>query len=82
MAAPLSRAEARILRAALAARQAEDEAARLAARADAFVSAFVDMTPAQVIAYVNANVNNVADAKVLLTKMALMLLLLARKEYK
>ncbi len=77
-----SRAAARVARAILAAKVAEEEEARTAAKADTFVQTFVAMTPAQVLAYVDANINTVADAKVLLKKMAIMLLLLARKEYK
>lgn len=51
-------------------------------KADAFVQQFVDMTPAQVIAYVNSNVANLADAKQLLTKLALMMLAIAKEQYK
>ena len=56
--------------------------AKTDAKADAFVQQFVDMTPAQVIAYVNGNVANLADAKQLLTKLALMMLAIAKEQYK
>ena len=51
-------------------------------KADAFVQQFVNMTPAQVIAHVNSNVANLADAKQLLTKLALMMLAIAKEQYK
>lgn len=71
-----------------AARQAEQdkraatEAAKQHAKADAFVQQFVEMTPAQVIAYVNANVTNLADAKQLLTKFGLLLLFVAKDQFR
>lgn len=71
--------------AAEAARQAKLAAiaqAKSDAKADAFVQQFVEMTPAQVIAYVNANVSSLADAKQLLTKLALMMLVMAKEQYK
>ena len=68
----------------IAARQemAANMAAVAAAKADAFVAQFVAMTPAQVAAYVEANVTSLATAKALLGKMALMMLRLARREYR
>lgn len=65
----------------IAARQvaAADDAAKVAAKADAFVASFIAMTPAQVLNYVSANVTDLASAKALLGKMALMMLLLARR---
>lgn len=66
----------------LRALQAERIEAKQAAKADAFVQAFVDMTPQQVVAYISSNVTNLASARQLLTKMALMLLLLAKREFK
>jgi hypothetical protein len=68
----------------IAARQqdADDEAARLAAKADNFVQSFTAMTPAQDTAYVDANVTNLTSAKALLSKMALMMLLLARRGFR
>ena len=62
--------------------EAKDDAARLAIKADAFVSTFVAMTPAQVTAYIEANVTNLASAKNVIEKLALMLLLLARREFR
>jgi hypothetical protein len=40
------------------------------------------MTPAQVEAYVQTNVTNLATAKDVIAKMGIMLLLLARREFK
>lgn len=77
-----SRNAARSVAASEASRLAADEAIRAAAKADAFVQSFVAMTPAQVLDYVNANVTTVAGARALLGKMAVMLLLLARSEYR
>lgn len=77
----VSRNEAKRLAAAAAARSSEDAHIRDAVRADAFVRQFVAMTPAQVAAYVDANVSDLASARRLLKRMALMLLLLARREY-
>lgn len=65
-----------------AAKRAEFAEARAATKSDAFVRQFVEMTPAQVIAYVNSNVANLADAKQLLTKLALMMLAIAKEQYK
>lgn len=62
--------------------QAALQSERQDIKADAFVQQFVDMTPPQVIAYVNNNVANLADAKQLLTKLALMLLVIAKEQYK
>ena len=64
------------------AHRASIEQAKADTRADNFVQQFVNMTPAQLIAYVNANVSNLADAKQLLTKLALMLLAIAKEQYK
>ena len=62
---------------------AKDNAARLAVKGDIFVSTFVAMTPAQVTAYIEANVTNVdPSAKNVMEKLALMLLLLARREFR
>jgi hypothetical protein len=61
---------------------AADEADLAAVRADAFVQNFIAMTPAQVSAYVDANTANTAQVRALLNKMALMLLALARREYR
>jgi len=52
-----------------------------AIKADEFVKSFVSMTPAQVAAYVENNTSNIADVRALLTKMAVMLLAMAKREY-
>ena len=75
-------AAATVVRDAESAKRVEITQAKADARADTFVQQFVNMTPAQVIAYVNANVGNLADAKQLLTKLALMMLALAKEQYK
>jgi len=62
--------------------RAADEADAAAVKADNFVKSFVAMTPAQVAAYVDANTANIAQVRALLNKMALMLLALARREYR
>jgi len=51
-------------------------------KADAWVQQFVAMTPAEVANYVDNNVSNLADARILLKRMAVMLLLLARRAYR
>lgn len=63
-------------------RDAADETTRSEIKADSFVSTFVAMTPAQVSNYVTNNVTDLASARALLVKMALMLLLLARREFR
>ena len=82
MTTPLSRAQARAIRSALAEEQAIETAARQAARADAFVQTFINSTPAEVTAYIDSQVTDLASARNVLKKMALMLLLLARREYR
>lgn len=70
---------------AILAKRAEieaDNAARAELKQDAFVQQFIAMTPADVRTYVDANVTDLASAKVLLRRMAVMLLLLAKAEYK
>lgn len=62
--------------------EADDRTARLAVRADNFVTAFVGMSPAQVGAYIDNNTSNLAGVRALLKKMALMLLILARREFR
>ena len=66
---------------AVAARQrAETEAVDKAEiKADTFVAAFLDMSPAQLAAYVDNNTGTLAQTRVLLRKMAAMLLVLARR---
>jgi len=61
---------------------ADDEVRTLAVKADAFVKNFISMTPAQVATYVEGNTANLAQVRSMMTKMALMLLALARKEYR
>jgi len=61
-------------------RSAKDAEERQAARLDNFVKQFVGMTPAQVEAYIDANVTTLAGARGLLKKMGIMLLILARNE--
>jgi hypothetical protein len=78
----LSRAQARALRAATAAADESDAAIRSSVKADAFVQQFMAMTPAQVATYVDAQVTDLASARLMLKRMALMLLLLARHEYR
>jgi hypothetical protein len=52
-----------------------------AAKADTFVANFLNMTPAQVETYVENNTANLAATRALLRKMALMLHILARREF-
>lgn len=62
--------------------EAADAIAAAAIKADTFVQNFIAMTPAQVTSYVTNNTANLAQTRALLTKMALMLLALARREYR
>lgn len=78
----ISRSAARAARLIAAARAEADAAIKEQIRADAFVANFVEMSPQQVIDYVNANVTTVAGARALLGKMGVMLLLLAKREYR
>jgi hypothetical protein len=82
MALPISRAAARVLRQQAAAEKTIQDAMLTAAKADSFVQNFINMTPQQVLDYMDANITDLASAKTVLKKMALMLLLLARKNYK
>lgn len=59
-----------------------DAAAREAVKIDAFVQSFIAMTPNQVSNYINNNTNSLAEVRALLNKMDLMLLALARREYR
>jgi hypothetical protein len=63
-------------------REALDEGHHTSIKADSFVAKFVDMTPAQVTAYIDANVTNLASSKAVINKLALMVLLLARREFR
>jgi len=62
--------------------EASDAAHAEAVKVDAFVQNFIAMTPAQVESYVVNNTANLAQVRSLLGKMALMLLALARREYR
>lgn len=57
-----------------------DETDRAVAIADSFVSQFLAMTPAQLNTYVNNNVTNLASARSVIAKLALMVLILGRGE--
>jgi hypothetical protein len=62
--------------------RADEAAQRGAVKADTFVQNFIAMTPAQVSSYIDNNTNNLAECRALLNKMGLMLLALARREYR
>jgi hypothetical protein len=63
--------------------QAEiDAAQRSAIKVDSFVGNFIAMTPAQVSNYIETNVTNLASAKAVIEKLAIMVLLLARREFR
>lgn len=59
-----------------------DAQAKAEIKVDAFVRQFINMTPAQVSAYINTNVTSLATAKPVIEKLALMVLLLARREFR
>lgn len=61
-------------------RVAADSAAHEEVRLDTFVGGFLAMTPAQVGAYIDNNTANLGTTRALLKKMAVMLLILARRE--
>lgn len=61
---------------------ATDDAHAQAVRVDAFVQNFISMTPQQVERYIANNTANLGQTRALVTKMALMLLALARREYR
>jgi len=63
-------------------REQADEAVRLSAMADSFVQSFIAMTPQQVVDHVETNVTNILSTKTLLKKMAVMMLLMARREFR
>lgn len=56
-------------------------AERATLKVDAAIQAFVGMTPAQVIADVAA-IGNLADAKLAIRRLSLLLLILAKREFK
>ena len=60
----------------------QDMADVAAVKSDTFIQSLIAMTPAQVSSYVENNTANLAQVRALLTKMALMLLALARREYR
>jgi len=68
--------------AAQRAQGAADAVDEAAVKADSFVKNFIAMTPAQVSAYVANNTANLAQVRALMEKMALMLLALARHQYR
>lgn len=57
------------------------KAERLALKADTAIQAFIGMTPAQVIADV-ATIANLTDAKQAIRRLSLMVLILAKREFK
>lgn len=78
----ISRADFKRLAAESIARAEAEAAIKSSVKADTFVQQFISMTPSGVAAYVDGNITDLASAKLLLRRMALMLLLLARKEYR
>ena len=62
--------------------KAEDAAQAAAVKVDTFVRNFIAMSPEQVTAYISANTGNLTQMRDLVNKMALMLLALARREYR
>lgn len=68
----------------IAARQADaaDAAAFSDIVADSFVPQFIAMTPAQVRTYIANNTDNLTQCRAVLEKVCLMLLLLARREFR
>jgi hypothetical protein len=68
--------------AAAAALAAQDTADALAVKANNAVKTFVNMTPAQVDAYIAANVTNIATAVNMLQLLAKAVLILARNQYR
>jgi hypothetical protein len=63
-------------------RQAAEGRDRASVKGDAFVTSFIEMSPAQVISHIDTNVTNLTSAKNVIKKLALMVLLLARQEFK
>ena len=51
-------------------------------KVDPFVQTFINMTAAEVTSYINTTVTDLASAKNVLQKLALMLLYIAKKEYR
>ena len=67
----------------IAGRQAQEktDVERLEVKQDNFVNNFISMSPTQVSTYVDNNVTDLASAKNVINKLALMVLLLARAEF-
>lgn len=63
-------------------RAAADETAARGVKSDTFVSNFLAMTPAELSTYIDANTATIAAMRGLVKKMALMLLILARREFR
>lgn len=61
---------------------AADETDKAITKGDAALKALVRMTPAQIAMYIGANVATLADAKQMLTKLAQVVAVLARREFK
>jgi hypothetical protein len=61
---------------------AADDAGLVAIKADAFVQSFIDMTKAEVEAYVDNNTATLAAMRALTKKMAIMLWIMARREFR
>lgn len=51
-------------------------------KADSFVQNFVKMTPAELDAHIDANLTNISSAKAIIGKLAKMVLVLARSEFR
>ena len=64
------------------AREATDAAAKAAVKGDTFVTSFIAMTPAEVSTYITNNGTTVATLRTIVIKLAIMVLLLARREYR
>lgn len=65
---------------AAATQQAADDADRGIVRADAQVRALMAMTPAQIDAWMQTNVTNLAQARTVLTRLAQIVAVLLRRE--
>jgi len=64
------------------AKEDADRAVKDSVKADSFVKTFVNMTPAEVEAYIDTNVTDLNSAKSVVHKLSLMMLWLARREFK
>ena len=63
-------------------RDAAEESAASGVKADGFVANFIAMTPAELETFIDADATTVAALRGLVKKMALMLLILARREFR